>query len=1112
MAEDSKIDPRDWLSRAESVWRPQLESVGLATEVLNDNVRAQKAAKAFGIVSNFSPQQGLKTLRDYPASTVVAFTGVAIESYEGGKFWPGFSKTCGYTVVPNEQSSWGDAYLRSLKVLGLPTFPELPKKYLGTILVHAGIPNYCLGDFFIVLERGMKHVGSDAEAIVQWAVQRQESALYSIDIPVRRFLEFGKEYAVDFVDRALDALISLTLDPDSNPDTQAPERVVEAAKAFLEANSERQSALRIGATTRKPKVSIRLNPYSGELEILLPAIEAVSEWFTWTIDTDGVTERIQPELRVRGNTFNAGEQPVRIQRPARHISVRSKQKELDYEFSLVEEKDPLLFFSEEGQLASRQASLIGTRLWALFALDGHEQDPDFKELIVRKEIPPLGWNGWQLALVDLSSEEKLRLAQGYPFHYVKTQSNARVEMTGEIPWITVEGLPVQISRPLVHLPDNITADWRVQVLDLDTNRVIVDRPEKSHSEIHDVVDPMSELATPIVGNFQVTVKGPLGRGAKRQFSLVEGMRVDDPHPWRHLSPGGLRAFTLQFSGSELHFDPSEFSLGATQVIGQVKVLGRTTELELSVQPPSMAVATVLNHVVSRWSHGFVRIDAEDIGLVTLMLRTNPNEANPSIRAMSQEKVVQFIEPNMQDGLGYSSYSLAGLTDSLRVAGALDLIVFHDQKPIRVARIEPTRIANSAEIANNTLRLSNFSGGEVEVRFWSVLAPWIPSESRQVDSMGECKIPDSMKGMGSVLVSWRRTDPWIPFSWPALPVRSEQLLIDLEPDPAICSESTLVLAGLQDPGHLASQEHAWAILHMFSHLNDLSTWHAVSGLTKSLLHETVSAMITLAESKIPSENRLSLLIRSGILWSQTNQSHSESPDDFTLERIYNSDPKVASLVIIPSFMSGHLSVQQIDLWRRLQKQHGAALTEILTLSIDPFVRAGSFAQAAQLDQLSVEQQEEIIQAAHLLPKSTLDGDSRAWAARLLFQERDQPELVSVGRNGRTRLEYQSSMLRDWHWEDALALLNARRDTEHKGGWLSLSAQSIGFALIAQLAVQGDQHAQEHLQHKFRHWLALAKYAPTLIYIDILLAACMAADQFAQTRPENPFKYVDEDEDQ
>jgi hypothetical protein len=222
LSENDSINPREWLSKAESLWRPRLESVGLVTEFLNDNRLAQKAAKAFGLISNSTPEAGIQALNRYPAATAIAFTGVAIEVYEGGKFWPGFSEACGYTVMPIDQKSWGDAYLRSLRILGLPSFPDLPKKYLGTILVHAGIPNYCLGDFFTVLEKGMKNVGSDPEAIVQWAVQRQESSLQGIDIPVKRFLQYGKEYAVDFVDQALDALISLSHDPDAMPEGQAP--------------------------------------------------------------------------------------------------------------------------------------------------------------------------------------------------------------------------------------------------------------------------------------------------------------------------------------------------------------------------------------------------------------------------------------------------------------------------------------------------------------------------------------------------------------------------------------------------------------------------------------------------------------------------------------------------------------------------------------------------------------------------------------------------------------------------------------------------------------------------------------------------------------------------
>jgi hypothetical protein len=727
-------------------------------------------------------------------------------------------------------------------------------------------------------------------------------------------------------------------------------------------------------------------------------------------------------------------------------------------------------------------------------------------------VPPLGWAGWQLALVDLTDQEKVRLSLRHPYHYVRTQTNARLELTDEITWLSYQGAPVQTSRPIAHLPDNITAEWRVQILDLKTNQLIINRTEDSRSEVHDSFDPFLGISAPLLGHFEIAIKGPCGRGAKRQICMAEGLTVSENDPWRTLGPRGLRPITLHMQGSGFSIKPELLALEASQISSLIEICKDHTELTLVAQPPSMAVATITNHVASRWNFGFIRIDSEDVTQVILMLRTNPRTQNPSLRAVSQSGLIQYIDPDSSENLGYASYSLSGLVDSLRDVGSLDLLIYNQNDPIRVARIEPKKIASGAEIKENVFAFLGFGGGDVEVRFWSTFAPWLDAQSQVVDSLGRCEIPQTLIGQGSLLVSWRRVDPWIPHSWPALPNAGEQFLIEMDPDPLKCSEITLALAEQASVDYSANQDEAWKILQMANHQRKEVNWETISTLTKSLREEPVFPLIALANSSIPNESKLPLLIQSGVLWSPIDKNNHNKLSGTYLEQLYNRDPKIASFLIIPNLMSDNLSLDHIDLWRRLQNQHGDPLTEILTRSTDPFQKAGTFAGAAKFDALPFETQEVIIQQSQLLPKSTIDGDSRTQAAWLLFQEKNESELVSVARDGRSRLEFQASIHRDWHWYQAIDVVEARRDPEHKGGWLSLSAQSISFALTAQLAAQGELHAQNHLKTEFRHWLALANYAPNLVYADLVLAQCMAADQFGGVQPINPFNNEIEDEDE
>jgi len=113
-----EITPEDWLASAEKLWRPQLESAGLAIEVLADTDMATKASQAFGMLYSASNVRGYRALQKHPAALVMAFTGVATAVYEGGSFWPGFWDTCRYEATQTDQIDWGSAFLRGLQTLG----------------------------------------------------------------------------------------------------------------------------------------------------------------------------------------------------------------------------------------------------------------------------------------------------------------------------------------------------------------------------------------------------------------------------------------------------------------------------------------------------------------------------------------------------------------------------------------------------------------------------------------------------------------------------------------------------------------------------------------------------------------------------------------------------------------------------------------------------------------------------------------------------------------------------------------------------------------------------------------------------------------------------------
>ena len=58
-----------------------------------------------------------------------------------------------------------------------------------------------------------------------------------------------------------------------------------------------------------------------------------------------------------------------------------------------------------------------------------------------------------------------------------------------------------------------------------------------------------------------------------------------------------------------------------------------------------------------------------------------------------------------------------------------------------------------------------------------------------------------------------------------------------------------------------------------------------------------------------------------------------------------------------------------------------------------------------------------------------------------------------------------------------------------GWQSLPAMSIALALTSRLAARGDVRFQSELESLRHVWAALARCAPDLVEVDIVLAECL-----------------------
>src|SRR6266487_6628172 len=308
----------------------------------------------------------------------------------------------------------------------MATFPDMPLRYLGPILMHAGIPAYCLGDYFrLLLERRHRDPGMEADSFLAWATSPgRESRLLELDVPARRFLVQGEEYAHDVVDRSLDLLERLS-EPD--PDLagiRLPAYVIEAARAELSAGRLDLSATRHStgpSRERQSRPRIGLDPFGEGIRVILPAVgDAPDGVALWRVTADGTPDTVQSRALWVGTAEAAPETTYPLSRPVRTVLASLAGRDLVAELQVVEPTDPILFFAEDGRRLPASQSLPRGQVWILHPADREVAiTGDVGE--ITETAVPFGWDGWRMRLVSLDNVQAVSL-EGDRSHVVHGQT------------------------------------------------------------------------------------------------------------------------------------------------------------------------------------------------------------------------------------------------------------------------------------------------------------------------------------------------------------------------------------------------------------------------------------------------------------------------------------------------------------------------------------------------------------------------------------------------------------------------------------------------------------------------------------------------------------------
>ncbi|MFQ5612675.1 MAG: hypothetical protein ACE5H9_11140 [Anaerolineae bacterium] len=414
---------RDW----EQWLALQVRAVELLGEIPVTAGECQKLGQAIGLrLRSLGPTETARVIQNnYPCAFAVYLVAQGIFGYQGGDYW---SQVCQVTgLKPNYTSRWGRMLEEILDRLRLPLFPDLGgRRYVDLILMHGGVPNYCLDDFFNnmlrpAVTREAYADMSAVELIDDWL--HRASGRYVTDKPVLRFLEFGGQVAEDFVERCRELaaeFLETGLVP-SAEEAGLPGRVVEAFHAWavegggLDPTSAQRE--RSGFRLRRPV--IRLDPWGEGLTLELPPQQIPATLsqaeVVWQVNDGGAAVELPVRIRRSGYDLRTTPETYLLETPAEVYQVSllvGGQEQRSWRYHGPDHERPLLAFDPGSEtLRRRGTALPAGPLWLLYPREAELDLVGEGQLLEEFPRLPGRWAAFRVQAWDLSQVSRLALLQ-----------------------------------------------------------------------------------------------------------------------------------------------------------------------------------------------------------------------------------------------------------------------------------------------------------------------------------------------------------------------------------------------------------------------------------------------------------------------------------------------------------------------------------------------------------------------------------------------------------------------------------------------------------------------------------------------------------------------------
>jgi len=405
----TKFTPASW-EEAEKRYSERLESVELVQEL---DLETKELKRLVSTQVEWLGSRGVA--ENYPCTLTCFLALVGSEVYHRGNFWGEIAKELSLRqeLSTAERELWGRCFERTIRLKGLADFSGIGgHRYVAQILLHGGIPEYCLRDLFENLITpaicGRLPYDGDVEPLLEeW--QTRPSLFDCTDRPVRRFLLHGGKAAHDLLGRCLQAT-ELLLEGEAS-DAEGVGLPAKMLSLFQRWWGEEPRGRTRGPSSRRfSPPQIRLEPHAGALMLYLPAQPAeVAEGCL--VAEIRIDERTAETVHVpisHGSGFREAEGlDYPLEEPFERLRVRlldGSKKLREWRFDGRLKDEPWLVFDAKSLRLLPGKTITKPCVW-LLTPEGTEVSPDGGRVVARREC----WGNHVAEKLELGPEGKVSL-------------------------------------------------------------------------------------------------------------------------------------------------------------------------------------------------------------------------------------------------------------------------------------------------------------------------------------------------------------------------------------------------------------------------------------------------------------------------------------------------------------------------------------------------------------------------------------------------------------------------------------------------------------------------------------------------------------------------------